>query len=77
MTVSKTEKLIAKLQQGTIDGSELVTLLGRLGWYPLRQTGSHQTWSNGIKLLTIIAGRVDLRHYQIKEAQKALITEKP
>jgi predicted RNA binding protein YcfA (HicA-like mRNA interferase family) len=73
--VSKTEKLLAKLKNGTIDGDELITLLGRLGWYPLRQVGSHQTWGNGVRSLTIIAGRIDLKHYQIKEAQKALLEE--
>jgi predicted RNA binding protein YcfA (HicA-like mRNA interferase family) len=73
--VSKTEKVLTKLKNGAIDGGELLTLLGRLGWYPLRQVGSHQTWSNGVKSLTVIAGRIDLKHYQIKEAQKALLLE--
>jgi predicted RNA binding protein YcfA (HicA-like mRNA interferase family) len=73
--MSKTEKLLTKLKNGSLDGLELITLLKRLGWYPLRQVGSHQTWSNGIKSLTVIAGRVDLKPYQIKEAKKLLLPE--
>jgi predicted RNA binding protein YcfA (HicA-like mRNA interferase family) len=73
--MSKTEKLLTKLKNGSLDGLELITLLKRLGWYPLRQVGSHQTWSNGIKSFTVIAGRVDLKPYQIKEARKLLLPE--
>ena len=73
--MSKTEKLIAKLRNASIDGNELITLLSRLNWYPLRQVGSHQTWSNGVKSITVIAGRVDLKQYQIKEARKALLED--
>ena len=73
--MSKTDKLIEKLNNGTIDGRELLTLLKRLGWYPLRQVGSHQTWSNGDQSITVIVGRIDLKPYQIKEAKKLLILE--
>lgn len=59
---------------GTIDGDELIALLGRLGWYPLRQKGSHQAWSNGTQMLTVVAGRKELKPYQIKDAQKALLS---
>lgn len=71
--MSKTDKLIAKLREGRIDGTELSTLLGRLGWILKRQKGSHQHWSNGEKILVMVAERVDLKPYQIKEAQSALL----
>ena len=73
--MSQTDKLLAKLKGGRISGAELVTLLGKLGWRLMRQKGSHQTWSNGVKILIIIAGRIDLKPYQIKEAKKALLGE--
>jgi predicted RNA binding protein YcfA (HicA-like mRNA interferase family) len=71
--VSQTEKLLAKLKDGRISGSELVTLLGKLGWRLIRQKGSHQTWSDGEKIMIVIAERADLKPYQIKEARKALL----
>ncbi len=73
--MSKKDKLIIKLQNGTIKGRELEALLRQLGWYQLRQVGSHQTWSNGEKMLVLIAGRMDLKPYQIKEAKKALLED--
>lgn len=73
--MSQNEKLLTKLREGRIDGAELISLLGRLGWTLIRQKGSHQTWSNGEKILILIAGRTDLKPYQIKEARKALLGE--
>ncbi|MEO5971405.1 MAG: type II toxin-antitoxin system HicA family toxin [Bdellovibrionia bacterium] len=73
--MSQLEKLLGKLKQGTIDGKELVTLLTKLGWEMRNQTGSHQTWSNGSSKLTVLAGRIELKRYQIKEAQSILIKE--
>jgi predicted RNA binding protein YcfA (HicA-like mRNA interferase family) len=70
--VTQTEKLLTKLKDGRISGAELVTLMGKLGWRLMRQKGSHQTWSNGGKILIVIAERIDLKPYQIKEAQRAL-----
>ena len=74
--MTQTDKLLAKLKHGRISGAELVTLLGKLGWRLIRQKGSHQTWSNGARILIIIAERIDLKPYQVKEAQKALLGEK-
>ncbi len=71
--VNQTDKLIVKLQAGRISGSELIALLGRLDWKQIRQKGSHQTWSDGERILVLIAGRAVLKPYQIKEAQKALL----
>ncbi|MBI2606541.1 MAG: type II toxin-antitoxin system HicA family toxin [Deltaproteobacteria bacterium] len=71
--MSRTAKLIVKLRSGRLTGAELVTLLGKLGWRQMRQSGSHQTWSNGERILIVIAGRMNLKPYQIKEAQKALL----
>ena len=76
MTVTQTDKLLAKLKDGRISGNELVALLGKLGWRLMRQKGSHQSWSNGERILIVIAERTDLKPYQIKEAQKALLGER-
>lgn len=73
--MTQTDKLLGKLQNGTITGSELVSLLGKLGWTMNRQKGSHQTWTDGVSILVIIAERKDLKPYQIKDAKKALIGE--
>jgi predicted RNA binding protein YcfA (HicA-like mRNA interferase family) len=40
--MSKTEKLLAKLKNGTISAQELRTLLGQLGWILARQKGFHE-----------------------------------
>ncbi len=72
--MSKTDKLLEKLSNGSIDGDELVTLLGRLGWWmPRRAGGSHQAWTNGAKILMVILERRRLKPYQIKDAQDALL----
>ena len=73
--MSQTDKLLGKLRAGRVTGAELVALLGKLGWKPIRQRGSHQTWSNGEKILIVIAGRSDLKPYQIREAKKAIFGE--
>jgi len=73
--VSQTEKLKKKLKEGRITGPELSTLLGKLGWSLKRQVGSHQTWSDGKKILVLVADRKDLKNYQIRDAQNALREE--
>lgn len=71
--MSKTEKLLTKLRNGTIDGQELATLLGRVGWRHIRTNGSHQVWSDGTQTLVLVANRARLKPYQIKDAQEALL----
>ena len=73
--MTQTDKLLKKLKEGRISGSELSTLLSKLGWSMKRQCGSHQTWSDGDLILIVIAERKDLKAYQIKDAQRALIKE--
>jgi predicted RNA binding protein YcfA (HicA-like mRNA interferase family) len=73
--MSKTDKLLEKLKNGTIDGPESESLLKKLGWVLNRQKGSHQVWAKGNETLILIAGRRELKNYQIKDLQKALIEE--
>lgn len=73
--MSQTAKLLQKLKHSRITGAELVTFLSKLGWSQIRQKESHQTWSNGERILIVIAERMDLKPYQIKEAQKAILGE--
>ncbi len=72
LLMSRTEKLKQKLQNGTITGPELETLLGKLGWTRSRTKGSHTTWTNGSANMTLVEGRKDLKPYQIKMAQQML-----
>lgn len=71
--MSKTEKLLEKLKNGTIDGREIATLLKKMGWTIDRQKGSHEVWILGAKTLVLVAGRVELKSYQIRDLQKALL----
>jgi predicted RNA binding protein YcfA (HicA-like mRNA interferase family) len=73
--MSKTDKLLEKLKNGTITGPEAETLLGKLGWIIERQSGSHQVWANGRETLVLVAGRKDLRPYQVKALKVALVKE--
>lgn len=73
--MSKTEKLLRKLKEGRIDGNELISLLKKLGWAIANKEGSHFTYSNGNKKITVIAERVDLKRYQIKQVQELLLPE--
>ena len=70
--MSKTEKLLAKLKNGTISATELRTLLGHLGWILARQKGSHEQWLKNGKVMTLATHSKDLKPYQIKQALKAL-----
>ena len=69
---SKTEKLLAKLKNGTISAQELRTLLGQLGWILARQKGSHEQWLKNGKVVTLATHSKDLKPYQIKQVSKAL-----
>lgn len=71
--MSKTDKLIEKLSNGHIDGDELISLLGKLGWFKDEQEGSHEQWRgpNGEKMT--LKYRRHLLPYQIKEAKLKLL----
>ncbi len=70
--MSKTEKLLAKLENGTISAHELRTLLGHFGWNLARQKGSHEQWLKNGKVITLATHSKDLKPYQIKQVLKAL-----
>jgi predicted RNA binding protein YcfA (HicA-like mRNA interferase family) len=70
--MSKTEKLLAKLNNGTITVQELRTLLGQLGWILARQKGSHEQWLKNGKVITLATHSKNLKPYQIKQVLKAL-----
>lgn len=70
--MSKADKLKEKLANGTIDARELRTLLIKMGWYMVRQNGSHEQWTNDVNVLTLATHGNELKRYQIKQAQDAL-----
>lgn len=70
--MSKTEKLLAKLENGTISAQEIRTLFGQLGWTLARQKGSHEQWLKNGKVITLATHAKDLKPYQIKQVSKAL-----
>ncbi len=70
--MSKTDKLLEKLKNGTISAQELRTLLGKLGWILARQKGSHEQWLKNGKVITLATHSKDLKPYQIKQVSKAL-----
>ena len=71
-SVSKAEKLLAKLKNESIAAHELRTLLGQLGWILARQKGSHEQWLKNGKVITLATHSKDLKPYQIKQVLKAL-----
>jgi predicted RNA binding protein YcfA (HicA-like mRNA interferase family) len=73
--MSKTDKLLLKLKNGTISGKELRTLMNKLGWTHARTNGSHETWEKGSKTYILATHSKDLKAYQIKQAQKLMIEE--
>ena len=70
--MSKTEKLLSKLENGTISAQEIRTLLGQLGWTLARQKGSHEQWLKNGKVITLATHSKDLKPYQMKQVSKAL-----
>jgi len=73
--MSSTEKLKAKLDNGSIDSKELRTLLKQLGWSLNRTRGSHEVWVKGTKTFILATHSKDLKPYQIKQAQNLLLEE--
>lgn len=72
--MSKTEKLLAKLQSGSITPDELISLFRKLGAAKVGQRGSHQYWEYEGRIETF-AMKKDLKHYQIKDAKRLLGVE--
>ncbi len=70
--MSKTDKLLAKLKNGTISAQELKTLLQKQGWELARQKGSHEQWLKNGKVMTLATHSKDLKKYQIKMVLKEL-----
>lgn len=70
--VSKKEKLIKKLQKGTIKAKDLKALLLLSGANLDRIKGSHEQWIFNDKRLTLATHRKELDFYQIKQAKEFL-----
>jgi predicted RNA binding protein YcfA (HicA-like mRNA interferase family) len=73
--MTKADKLKEKLTRGQIDANEGFLLLNQSGWKCERQKGSHQTWARGSETLTLAVHGKDLKRYQIKAIQKAVLNE--
>ncbi len=70
--MSKADKLLEKLRNGTISAREVRTLLGQLGWSLARQKGSHEQWLKNGKVLTLATHSKEVKPYQLKQIAKAL-----
>lgn len=70
--MSKADKLLAKLKNGSISAQEMKTLLGQLGWVLARQKGSHEQWLKNGKVITLATHSKDLKPYQIKQVLKVV-----
>ncbi len=70
--MSKADKLLAKLKNGSISAQEMRNLLGQLGWVLARQKGSHEQWLKNGKVITLATHSKDLKPYQIKQVLKAV-----
>ena len=73
--MSSSNKLKKKLDNGSIDGRELRTLLKQAEWVLNRTKGSHEVWTKGIKTFVLTTHSKDLKSYQIKQAQDLLLGE--
>lgn len=70
--MSKTDKLMEKLRNGTIDAVELRSLLIKVGAECSPGRGSHEKWTLNGKVMILATHSNDLKKYQIKEAQNFL-----
>ena len=70
--MSKTEKLLLKLINGSISAQEVKTLLGHFNWILARQKGSHEQWTKNGQVITLATHTKELKIYQIKQIRKAL-----
>lgn len=71
--MTKAAKLLEKLKNGSVNASELRTLLKQNGWELDRVKGSHEIWVKGVETFILATHSKDLKNYQIKEAQKLLL----
>jgi predicted RNA binding protein YcfA (HicA-like mRNA interferase family) len=70
--VSKTDKLLKKLQNETISASELRTLLVKLGWLLDGGKGSHEVWKKGLQRIVLATHGKEIPRYQIKSVKQAV-----
>ncbi len=75
--MSRFDKLVIKLQNGTISAGELRTLLKKMGWQMEENGSSHQQWWHPTNIypnnrFTLATHTKDLKPYQIKEIIKKL-----
>lgn len=72
--MSKTEKLLEKLRNGSISSSEARTLLKKMGWVKKPGNGSsHEQWVGPkSEKLTLATHSKDLKRYQIKELNEKI-----
>jgi predicted RNA binding protein YcfA (HicA-like mRNA interferase family) len=70
--MSKTDKFLAKLKNGTISAAEARTLLNKMGWSSIRTKGSHEHFGKDGKVITLSPHSKELKRYQIKQIQEAL-----
>lgn len=73
--MAKTDKLIRKLEHGSINARELKTLMRQVGWRLDRTKGSHEIWTRDSKTFVLATHSKDLKMYQIKQAQLLLLLE--
>ena len=70
--MSKADKLLKKLKNGTISAAEARTLLKKLGWELRNCVGSHEQYVKGSGRITIATHEKELKPYLIKLIQKAI-----
>jgi predicted RNA binding protein YcfA (HicA-like mRNA interferase family) len=70
--MSKTDKLLKKLQNSTISAAEARTLLKKLGWALRNTEGSHEQWVRNEKRITIASHGKELKPYIMNQIKKAL-----
>ncbi len=73
--MTKHDKLLQKLRQGSIDAKELITLLKQEGWTLDRTKGSHEVWIKGPQTYVLATHTKDLKPYQRRAAQELLLKE--
>jgi predicted RNA binding protein YcfA (HicA-like mRNA interferase family) len=71
--MSREAKLTSKLLSGAISARELRALLEIRGWRIDRTRGSHEFWVCGPRTFVLATHGKDLKRYQIKQAQQALL----
>ncbi|RJP50501.1 MAG: type II toxin-antitoxin system HicA family toxin [Anaerolineaceae bacterium] len=73
--MASTEKLIAKLKNGSINAKELRTLLKQVGAEHVRTKGSHEIYHLPGRVFVLATHSKDLKRYMIKEAMEFIGVE--